>query len=876
MSDQESRPTPEELLQRIQEEEKRQQLGRLKLFFGMAAGVGKTYTMLEAAHQKLKEGVNLIVASVDTHGREETERLLRGLPMIREKWVPYQELLFKEMDLEAILKAKPQLVLVDELAHTNVPGSKHPKRWQDVLEILDAGIDVYATLNVQHVESRKEIVESVTGISIRETVPDLILERATSIELVDIGPSELLQRLHEGKVYLGDQSQIAARNFFKEENLIALREIALRFTAEKVEHDLHSVLSGKGWRAREKLMVLVDPTPSTERLVRAARRQAFESDAPWFAVYVDTGVSLTDEEQEALSRHLNLARDLGAEVITTHDTDVAAALQRLLKQKGITRLVISRPLKRGLFKKELVERLEEQNRHVDIMVLGEARLEPADRSWISLKYRFSSNWKAYLLVLLVWVVLNAAGFLLLPLIGYTSVGFIFLLGILGLGLFVGIGPIFLAAILSAVCWDFLFMPPTMSLKISDPEDAIFIAIYFLVAAVLGTMTSRLRQQDRFLHQREEIAERLYQIERDIAQAHDFQQLRLSVCAHLESYFSGKFDLLIGGADRQLVIESRLPLLKAERERQCAIWVFEHSKIAGWSTDTLPSAEGIYFPMTLLKAPVGVLVYYPKRQRPLSMEEMQFLQTVSQHLGVYLEWYAVEERGRKQEYSRQIERMHQSIFHSLNRSFYAPVEKIIKISNQLRDEEVNPDVRALVEQMDLFINKVRISIDNVVTMSKFESGFMPFGRKKKSSHSLRKLVDQSLGEVKPFSIDRSIETKIPSDQLLLPDAFDFNLINLVLKNLILNSLEHSEPTTGIRIGLEVAANTLRLSVSDEGPGIPEEIAALMVDQLYTPPEGIRGLGLGLAIVRAVADFYGGKIEVKKLPTKGSRFLLILPF
>jgi two-component system, OmpR family, sensor histidine kinase KdpD len=881
MSDSESRPSPEELLKRVQEEERREQLGSLKLFFGMAAGVGKTYSMLEEAQQKLREGVDVVVASINTHGRRETQKLLRGLPIIPQRWVRYQDLLFEEMDLEAILKRRPQVVLVDELAHTNVPGSKHAKRWQDVLEILNAGIDVHATLNVQHVESRKELVESVTGISVRETVPDLILERATSIELVDIPPRELLQRLQEGKVYLGDQSKLAAKNFFREENLIALREIALRLTAEKVEHDLHGVLKGRGWKAGSRLMVLVDVAPSTEQLIRAARRMAFESDSPWSALYVDTGKSLTDGEQTSLHRHLNLARDLGAEVITTYDTDVARAVERIAKQKDVTRLVMSRsPKRRRLlqnpFKPTLADSLQHRNRQIDITILGEETPSKTDRNWRASLYRFSSSWKSYLVVLPVWMALNLIGFVALPLIGYRSVGFIFLLGILALGLFVGLGPIFLAAALSALCWDLLFMPPVGRIKLSDPEDAIFMVVYFVVAAFLGAMTSRMRQQDRFLQKSQETTERLYEIERDIVEARDPQQLRLNVCSHLQSYFPGKFDLLIRGLDRQLIFDSPLPLLKIERERQTAAWVLQNSKIAGWSTETLPSAEAIYFPLTIFKTTMGVLVYYSKRKRPLSIDEMNFIQIVSQQIAIYLERNAAEERVGKQEYGDRVEKMHRSIFHTLNRSFYGPIEGVIKINHQLQEEEVSSTVRSLLEQMDLLINKIKVAIDNVATMSKFESGWMPLGRKKKGSHTLRELIDQSLGELKPFSVDRMVETKVASDQTLLPAPFDFNLMNLLLKNLVLNALEHADPTSKITVGLEVAARTFRMSVSDEGPGIPDEIVALIEDKSYRPSEEIKGLGLGLAIVRAVADFYGGKIDIKKRAQGGTLISLVFPF
>lgn len=650
MIDNDEKPNPDELLKAIQQQEKQKEFGRLKIFFGMSAGVGKTFSMLDNAQQKQKDGFNVIVGTINTHGRKETEALLQGLPIIPEKWIKYKDTVFEEMDVETIINAKPQLVLVDELAHTNVPGSKHPKRWQDVIEILDAGIDVYTTLNVQHIESRKDVVESLTGIQVRETVPDLILERATSIELIDIPPLELLQRLKEGKVYLGDQSKIAAEHFFQEENLMALREIALRLTAEKVDHDLHGILQGKGWKTRDRLMVAISPSPSSEQLIRAARRLAFELDAPWIAVFVDTGLALSDQDQIRLNRYFNLARDLGAEVITTHDLDIAEALQRIARQKDITRIVMGRPPKKkiniwNLFQGSFIDRLENENKHIDIVILRQEKLTNIYQRSVPV-YHVSGNWKDYWLALAFVAGITIFGLLVNPLIGYKSVGFIFLLGILILSLFVGRGPIFLAAFLSAGCWDLFFIPPLFTSAISKPEDITLVIIYFFVAVIMGTLTGRMREQEQFLHGREEKMERLYEIERDIANSTNLQYLRLNVSSRLENSFPGKFDILIRGANNQLIFDSQLSLLNAEKEKAAAIWTFQNGKVSGWTTDTLPSAEGIYFPIKFSKSTVGVLIYHPKRKHSLSMEEMNFIQTVTQQLGIHLERYIFEERVAK--------------------------------------------------------------------------------------------------------------------------------------------------------------------------------------------------------------------------------------
>lgn len=868
----EDKPNPDELLRAVQKEEERRELGKLKIFFGMSAGVGKTYAMLQEAQQKKKEGVDVVIGVVNTHGRKETEALLAGLPAIPEKWVRYKDTAFEEMDLEAIIQAKPDLVLVDELAHTNVPGSKHPKRWQDVIEILDAGIDVYTTLNVQHVESRKDIVESITGIPVHETVPDLILERATAVELIDLPPEELLERLHEGKVYLGDQSKIAAANFFKEENLMALREIALRLTAEKVDHDLHEIVHGKGWKSRERLMVAISPSPSSEQLIRAARRAAFELDASWVVVYVDKGIPLNDSDQARLNRHFHLARELGAEVITTHDLDIPSALQRIVKQKDITRIIVGRPPQKPfwqLFQPSLIDRLENENKNVDIVILRQDRLITIyKRSLLSVQRK--SPWKAYGLAVAFALGISAIGLLISSWIGYKSVGFIFLLGILLLSFFVGRGPIFLAAALSAISWSLFFIPPYNSMAISHPEDIVLAVLYFLVAVIMGSVTSRLREQDQLLHKREEHVERLYEIEHDIATATNFQMLRLNICSRLKNMFPGEFDILTKNpTNNELIKDSHLMPFKEEKEQAVAEWVFRNGKIGGWSTDTLPSAKGLYFPITFSKSTVGVLVYFPKRERPLSGEEMNFIQTVSQHLANYIERYIYEERLSKQDYTLQTERTHQAIFHSLNRSFYAPLEQILNINQQIQQALQDPNMRQLGGKMEQFIHNIKFTVNNVIAMSELESGFVHFDRKKQE---IRKLINQSISEVKALFNGHTIGIQ-STDHAILP--FDFALLKLALDNLLLNAIEYSPPASTVLVTVEVFENEFALSVLDEGPGIPEEVLPMIFDKFYQRSTKSKGLGLGLAIVRSVVFLHEGKIEVKNRETKGTQFSLILP-
>lgn len=871
----EDKPDPDELLKAIQEEEKRLSLGKLKIFFGMAAGVGKTYAMLQEGHDRLREGVNFAIGIVNTHGRQETEKILEGLPIIPEKWIEFKDKAFKELDLEKILELKPQLILIDELAHTNVPGSKHPKRWQDVIELLDAGIDVYTTLNVQHLESRKDLVESITGIPVYETVPDLILERATSIELIDIPPGELLKRLKEGKVYLGDQSVIAAQNFFKEDNLTALREIALRFTAEKVEHDLHGILAlGRGWKTRERLMIAISPAASSQQLIRSARRLAFELDAPWVVVYVDIDTKLNAEDQARLNKHLQLAKDLGAEVVTINDLDVANALQRLARQKNITRLVMGRPSKSSLFQRifhtSLIDRLAEENKQMDILILRQDKLVSLYKQVLP-GLKFTSSWASYWIVFGAGLFLTLLGSGLSPIIGYKAVGYIFLMGILLLSLFVGLGPILLAATFSALSWDYLFIPPTFSLIIKDSNDIVLVLVYFFAALILGILNTRIREKDLFLHRREEKIEHLYEIIKEVAKSANFQYLRLNVSAKLKALFGGEFEILIKGADNQLVFDSQIPTLNEEADRAAALWAFRKGKMAGWSTDTLPSTKALYLPILFSKSSLGVLAYYPKDKTSLSIDEQSFLQAVTEQLGIYLERYVFEERIQSQNYMRQIEKLHNAIFRSLSKGFYAPLEKIFAISQKFESIAHNPEEKALAEQMNQAGKNLKMIVDNILILSQLESGFIQFEKQK---NSVRNLVNETVHEVKSLINSHPVHIQLPEQDFFF--NFDFKLMKIALKNVVVNAFEYSPVHQPVEIVVEMLEAHFKISVLDCGAGIPQEVIPFIFEKFYRIASSkFEGIGLGLTIVKSVIDLHQGQLEVKNRETKGAIFSFILP-
>ena len=633
----EKRPDPNILLEALNQANLSSRKGKLSLFFGMAAGVGKTYSMLEAAQNRKKDGVDVVVGVVETHNRDETEALLEGLEVIPKTRVSYRNADLEELNLDAVLARRPALVLIDELAHTNAPGSRHVKRWQDVLELLDAGIDVFTTLNVQHIESRKENVEAITGVTIRETVPDSVFERASQIELVDITPDELLKRLGEGKVYLGDLAERAAQNFFVQDRLTALREIALRLTAEKVENDLKFLLALKGrvlgWRSTERIMVAISHSPTSQNLIRTTRRIAYSLDAPWIAVYVDSGITLRDEDRAQLSKNLALVHQLGGEVVSTAGPDIAAALTKVAQQNGITQIVFGRPARKritNIFKGGTpLDKLVGKSGEFDVLILRHEKPVQRPQDWRH-HLRFTSGMQSYLHLLWIIAAVAVINGMLNPLIGYRAVGFIFLLTVLLISLFVSLGPIIYSAILSAFVWDYFFIPPYGTLLIREPEDIIMGIAYFVVAVVTGILTHRTRRWERIFQKREERTQALYEIVRVISSESNQDKFVAETIYRLSLILNAQCSVLLANPAGELKIAESLKsnLELGDQEMAVARYSFANNKPAGWSTDTLPSAESMFLPLTGTSNTVGVLVFRPKTKTTLVTEENQF----SKHRG----------------------------------------------------------------------------------------------------------------------------------------------------------------------------------------------------------------------------------------------------
>lgn len=626
---QDDRPRPDELLE-IAKNLESSSKGKLKIYLGMAAGVGKTYAMLEDAQKLTEEGVDLVVGIIDTHGRKETAYLLEGLKTVPPKEVEYKNQRFDEPDIESLIKLKPQIVLIDELAHSNVPGCKHEKRWQDVFELLNNGIDVHTTLNVQHIESLNDMVSGIAGVVVRETVPDSVVEQASSIQLVDLTPDELLNRLEEGKVYIGKQNQIAAQNFFKKDKLTALREIALRYAADKIDYDLNRMEPTEPrvfvWKPREKYLVAISSNPHSVKLIRNARRLASSSSAPWIALHIDTGEEMTEEENTQLHHNLRLAKDLGAEVITLQDPRIEDGIEKLAKQEGVTQILIGRPPKSLFFGRTMLDKLIDKCKDIDIHVLkqeGGATLQFKNKGLVIIKRQKISQ---YFLMFMLIAILSAFNYMILPFAGYKVVGTIFLFAILAFSLFFRKGPIFLGALLCALIWT-IMIPPAGTFNIGSWDDLTLLILYFTAAITVGTLVDRERKHKEMLTESERSTRLLYDVVRQLNNAFSPIQALNYIQEKLGKFLDGKVNL---------IIKSQGEMIYPKEEKDIAAWAFEKGQDAGWSTENFSTAKSLYIPIRNTKDRIGLFIFTPNSNHPLSQNEQLLISSVIRELAAFFE------------------------------------------------------------------------------------------------------------------------------------------------------------------------------------------------------------------------------------------------
>ncbi len=877
-----SRPDPDALLAALRRDEARARRGRLKIFFGMCPGVGKTYAMLRAAQRELLDGVDLVVGIVETHGRAETEALLAGLPVVPRKIILHRGAELSELDLEAILARRPKLVLVDEFAHTNAPGSRHPKRYQDVIELLDAGLDVYTTLNVQHLESRADAVRQITGATVHETVPDSVFELADQIELIDLPPESLLERLREGKVYLGDRAAAAAQGFFKDAHLTALRELALRFVAERVDKRLRELRATGSpqtvWRSGERLLVAVGPSPFSTQLVRWTRRMAAAQGAAWIAVSVESSRPLDAESLRRLEKNLALARELGAEVVVTHDDDIVAALVRVALQNNATQIVVGQSrsprwldLLRG---GSLVQRLLRRGGPIDIYVVPAERAAENPGTWLDFHPAASSPAGEYAEVAAVLVALTVAGLLIAPYAGYLAIGLLYLLAVIALSLRVGRWPVLAAGVASALTWNFLFIPPLYTFVIAKLEDGMMFGTYFVVALVSGQLTARIRAAERHERLREERATALLHLTQALGAARTLDEAVFAALRQADTLFRASTAVLVGhDSTGDPAPHFAGSFYLSEKERGVADWAWRNRKKAGRFTDTLPAAEGFYLPLVRDERAVGVFVIRVAPEDTLTLAQRDLAESFASQLALVVERESLRAAGEREKLLAESDRLHRALLDGVSHELKTPLAVLAAATEALATAddgcrgELTAEIRTATRRLNLLVN-------NLLDQTRLESGAL---RPRLDWCDAHDLVNAAVEGVRDSLDAHPFETAIPDDLPLF--RADTALMEQVIANLLLNAAHHTPPGTPIFLaaGIEPARDRVFFTVADRGPGLPAAMRERLF-QKFQRGDAARagGLGLGLSIIRGFVVAQGGEIVAGENPGGGAVFTVYLPY
>lgn len=872
----ETRPNPDALLSSLQREEAAKKRGRLKVFLGMCPGVGKTYAMLEAAHRERQAGRDLVIGYVETHGRKETDALAAGLPQIPRKQSDYRGVTLEEFDFDAALVRKPQLLLVDELAHTNAPGTRHPKRWQDVAELLDAGIDVFTTLNVQHVESRADTVRQVTGAEIRETVPDSVLDDAV-LELVDLPPAELVQRLQDGKVYLPDRAAAAARSFFREGNLTALRELALRLVADHVSVDTREYrgtqASDRPWKTGHCLLVGVGPSPFSEPLIRWARRMADGLRCRWLAVHVESSRALTPAAQAQLEKNLATARELGAEVFTTTDDDLVSGLLRIGRQQNATQIIVGKPSGTGwlewLWGDRLLKRLARDSGDIDLQVVrAEKRAGGPARVWLPAP---TSNFQQYLFAAAVIAGTGLLNLGLTQLTGPRAPGLFFLFAVVLVALKVGRGPVLLAGALSALAWNFFFLPPRFTLHIEKFEDFIQFLLYFVVAIVLGQLIARIRAQEQAERRREERAVALYEFMRELAEATSRDEVVWQLIARINRVFHAPAAVVLGLGDK-LAAHPDGSLALSDKELGVADWAFRQRKAAGRFTDNLPGAEAFHLPLVTERKAFGVLaVRFPGTS--LTVAQRDLIETFVRQAALILDRVELRTAAAQAQLLAESEKLTRTLLNSISHELRTPLAASATAASALAalanaGVEQRRELITEIQEANTRLNRV---VGNLLDMARLESGQV---RPNLDWHDVRDLVQTTVRELKRELATHPVNLELPDGPLLA--RLDFTLMQHALGNLLLNAVGHTPAATAIEVRTRLTDGQLQLSVADRGPGLASDVLSRIFGKFFRAPGApTGGSGLGLSIVKGFVEAHGGTVRADNRAGGGLIFTMRLP-
>ncbi|HKE89992.1 MAG TPA: sensor histidine kinase KdpD [Gemmatimonadales bacterium] len=878
------RPDPEALLARVREDERRAARGKLKIFFGASPGVGKTYAMLEEARAKQKDGVRVLIGVVETHGRPETAALLSGLDVLSRRTIEYRGITLDEFDLDAALERRPALILVDELAHTNAPGSRHTRRYQDVEELLAAGVDVYTTLNVQHLESLNDVVAQITGIEVRETVPDSILDEADEVELADLSAEDLLARLREGKVYVPEQAARAIDQFFRKGNLIALRELALRRTAQRVDAQMRGYMAEHGiretWPAAERLLVCVGPNPAGARLVRAGKRMATSLKCDWEVLCVESpGQAISAADREALIENLQLAQELGAQAVTISGHNVADEILSYARVHNITKIIAGKPTHarwRDKLFGSMLDQLVRGSGEIDVYVItGDIMERPAQRPAApGMRPTLTQyGWGA-----LVVAVCTVVGAVLGRYSSITDVAMVYLLGAGVVATRYGRGPSVFAAFLSIGAFDFFFVPPQYTFSVTDVRYVLTFTVMLGIALVISGLTLRIREQAETARTRERRTGALYAMSRELAAARGQRELIDVATRHLQDTFGAQAQFLLPDATGRVAVPVGTPpgYPLDDKELSVAQWVFSQGRTAGVGTDTLPGSQAFYQPLVASRGTVGVVGLRPAD--PARFEDptlRQLVETFAGQAALALERGLLTEQTQREQLEIEAERLRTALLSSLSHDLRTPLAAITGAASSLLEERSglsDATRRDLLKTILEEAERMTRLIANLLDMIRVESGALEV---QKEWQPLEEVIGVALIRLDVRLRDHPVGVRLPPDLPLVP--LDAVLVEQVFVNLLENAVKYTPAGTQIEISAVAESGVVRVEVADRGPGLPAGEEVRVFEKFYRAPETAArgGIGLGLAICRGIITAHGGRIWAENRPGGGAAFRFTLP-
>ena len=891
----EARPDPDELLERIKEDEARARRGRLKIFFGASAGVGKTYAMLEAARGVQAGGTDVVVGYVEPHGRIETERLLEGLPRLPPLAVGYRGIVRHEFDLDGALARRPEILLVDELAHSNLtggePSPRHPKRWQDIEELLAAGISVWTTVNVQHLESLNDLIFQTTGVRQRETLPDHVFDEADDIELIDLPPDELIARLHAGKVYVGEQAGTAIERFFRKQNLMALREIALRRVADRVEaasRELPASERTQGRIAGDRVLVAVGPGEQAAELVRAGKRMADALDAQWTVVYVETPALLRLSEAARNRRIdvLRLAESLGGESVTLDGPSAAATIAEYAHVRHATRVIVGAPERRGLkawLRPSTATELVRRARGFDVVLIaaGDRTPPPAPVTAAAAATGATTiRWDRYAWAGAISALCTLMAFAMYRRFELSNLVMIYLLGVTVAGLRLGRGPSALTAVLNVAAFDFFFVPPRYSFAVSDVQYLLTFGTMVTIALVIANLTASVRQQTRVAGARERRTALLYAMSRELAVTRGIANMARVAVRHVAEVFECRAVVLLRAADGKLHYPAEPPLETSFRRADLAVaqWVADHGRPAGVGTDTLPAASGQYLPLGEEGRTVGVLGVLPGNvRRVLLPEQSHLLSTFAGQIALALERARLAEVAEASSLAAERETLRNTLLASISHDLRTPLAVMAAAGSTLAQHGASLDETtrvALARSVETKAREMSDLVSNVLDLVRLESGQVALRR---DWQTLDDLLGSALAARAERLATHRLELRLSPD--LPPVWVDATLIVQLLTNLFDNVAKYTPPGTRVLVSAvaEPDRSGVRVTIDDEGPGLPPGDPARLFDKFQrgTDEGSVVGVGLGLAISQAIVRAHGGEIEAHRREGGGARFTFTLP-